>query len=421
MKRLFLFFVFLLSCASFFAQNADTASLRKSAPKVFINCNGCDIEYFKNEIAFLNFVRDKRLSDIEVLVRSIRTGNGGTEYSLTFSGENDYKGCEASEKFNSLPNMSDADVRAGLKNALTRGVLIYLLKSPLCSKINYTISGLEEKGKADKVRDKWNLWLFNINGNINGNGQEYSNALFYNSNFSANRTSEANKFESGFFQFGNIQKYKIDDSTIVGGANGFGAYSFNAISVGKKFAVGYFSTYFSSTVQNLKNSSSFYPTIEYNFFPYQEATRRQLRLNYRVGARYVDFYNETYLNKLNDWYYLHSLVLSYKQVEKWGSLMCDIGTFQYFSKDNFYRINISPNVSWNIARGLNWNFGGNFSIVKDQYFLRKEEVSSAAILLGQAQLKSNFSYNIYTGISFSFGSMYNNVVNVRFNMNDNNW
>jgi hypothetical protein len=192
--------------------------------------------------------------------------------------------------------------------------------------------------------------------------------LFYNSNFSANRTSEKNRFESGFFQFGNTQKYKINDSTIVSNANGFGAYCFDAISVGKKFAIGYFSTYFSSTVQNLVNSTSFYPTIEYNFFPYEEATHRQLRLNYRIGARYVDFYSVTYLNKLNDWYYLHSLVLSYKQVEKWGSFKCDIGTFQYFSKDNFYRINISPNVSWNIARGLNWNFGGNFSIVNDQYF-----------------------------------------------------
>ena len=422
MKNLFIFFIFLLPYINLFAQTADTATIRNAAPKVFINCEACDIEYFKNEIAYLNFVRDKSLADVMILIRSINTGSGGTEYTLNFSGDNTYKGCEATEKFNSLPNMSDADVRTGLKNALTRGVLIYLMKSPLCSKINYTVSGLEEKGKADKVKDKWNLWLFNINGSLNGNGQAYSNALFYNSNFSANRTSEKNRFESGFFQFGNNQKYKIDDSTtIVSSANGFGAYCFDAISVGKKLAVGYFSTYFSSTVQNLVNSTSFYPTIEYNFFPYDEATHRQLRLNYRIGGRYVDFYTITYLNKLNDWYFLHSLVLSYKQVEKWGSFKCDIGTFQYFSKEKFYRVNISPNISWNIARGLNWNFGGNFSIVNDQYFLRKDDVSADAILLGQAQLKSSFSYYIYTGISFSFGSMYNNVVNVRFSMNDSNW
>lgn len=404
------------------SQNNDSTQLRGNAPKVFINCENCDIQFFKNEIAFLNFVRDRHLADVVVLIRNINTGSGGTEYSLDFCGENTYKSCLANEKFNALPNMSDADIRTGLKNALTKGMLIYIINSPLASQIRYTIEGLDSQKQADKVKDKWNLWLFNVNGNIDGNGQAYSKTFFFNSHFNANQTSEKNRFEAGFFQFGNIQQYKINDSTnIKSSANSYGAYSFDAISVGKKFAVGYFATYFSSTVQNLVNSTSFYPTIEYNFFPYEEATRRQLRLNYRIGGRYVDFYNETYLNKLNDWYFLHSLVLSYKQVEKWGNINCDIGTFQYFSKDHFYRINFSPSVTWNVVEGLNWNFGGNFSIVNDQYFLRKDEVSSEAILLGQTQLKSTFSYYLYTGLSFSFGSIYNNVVNVRFNMSDNNW
>ncbi len=317
--------------------------------------------------------------------------------------------------------MSDSDIRSGIKNALNKCVLIYLIKSPLCSKINYSVSGLEEKGNADKVKDKWNLWLFNINGNLSGNGQAYSKLLFYNSNFSAKRTSEKNRFETGFFQFGNFQKYKIDDTTIVTGANSFGLYSFDAVSIGRHFAAGYTATYFSSTVQNLKNSTSLYPSIEYNFFPYTEATRRQLRLNYRIGGRYVDFYNETYLNKFNSWYFLHAAVLSFKQVEKWGSINCEIGAFQYFTKQKFYRVNIAPNISWNVAKGLSLNFGGNFSIVNDQYFLKKDDASSAAVLLGQTQLKSNYSYFFYTGISFSFGSIYNNVVNVRFNMSDSNW
>lgn len=411
---------FFYSTAS--AQISDTTFARNGAPKVFINCEGCDIQYLTNEITYLNFVRDRHLADVVVLIRSINTGSGGIEYTFDFCGENAYKNCIASEKFNSLPNMSNADIRTGLKNTLTKGILIYLIKSPLADKIEYTIKGLEEKGSSDKVKDKWNLWLFNISGNINGNGQEYSKALFFNSNFSSNRTSEKNRFETGFYQFGNFQKYQVDDSTtITSSANSYGAYSLDAISIGKKLAVGYYSTYYSSTVQNLVNSTSFYPAIEYNVFPYEEATRRQLRFNYRIGGRYVDFYNQTYLNKYNDWYFLHSLVISYRQVEKWGSLSCNIGTFQYFKAERFYRINISPDISWNVARGLNLNLGGNFSIVNDQYYLRKDDVSSEAILLGQTQLKSNFSYYMYVGLSFSFGSIYNNVVNVRFNMSDNNW
>ncbi len=417
-----LFFAFLiLSPFVFKAQTTDTIQ-RNDAPKVFLVCDYCDQNYYKNEITFLNFVRDRRLADIVILLRTINTGNGGTEFTLEFSGENQFKDITSIEKFNAIPNQSNGEIREGIRDAIKKGVLPYLLKSSLASKINYSISGLENTTNADQVKDKWNLWLFSIDGNLYGNGQAYSKQLSVFSNFNANRTSQKNRFETGIFQNGNYQSYDIDDTTTIKSfVNNIGAYSFDAISLGKHFAYGYFATYFASTVQNLKNSTTFFPSIEYNFFPYDEATKRRLTVNYRIGARYVDFFTPTYLDKLNEWYFLHSLVVSYRQVEKWGSLNCDIGTFQYFHKQKYYRVNMSPNVSLNAAKGLNINVGGSFSIVNDQYFLKKEEVSQEAILLGQAQLKSDFSYYFFTGISFNFGSIYNNVVNVRFNMSDNNW
>jgi len=424
MKQFFLIapitFLFLTSIICK-AQPADTLE-RNHAPKVFLICDYCDQSYYRNEITFLNFVRDRRLADIVILLRTINTGNGGTEFTLEFSGENAFKEITALEKFNAIPNLSNGEIREGLRDAIKKGVLPYLLKSDLADKITYSIEGLENNENSDKVRDKWNLWLFSVEGNLYGSGQAYSKQLNMFSNFNANRTSQKNRFEAGVFQDGNFQTYEIDDSTTISSfVNNIGAYSFDAISLGKHAAFGYYATYYASTVQNLKNSTSFFPSIEYNVFPYDEATKRRLTFNYRIGLRYVDFFTPTYLDKLNEWYILQSLVIGYRQVEKWGSLNCDIGSFQFFHKQNYYRINISPNVSLNVAKGLNINLGGNFSVVNDQYFLRKDDVSQEAILLGQAQLKSDFSYYFFTGISFNFGSIYNNVVNVRFNMNDNNW
>jgi hypothetical protein len=412
---------FILSFVSNAQPPKDTLQ-RNDAPTVFLICDYCDQNYYKNEITFLNFVRDRRLADIVILLRTINTGNGGTEFTLEFSGENSFKEITAVEKFNAIPNLSNGEIREGIRNAIKKGVLSFLLKSPLSSKINYSVEGLENTLNADQVKDKWNLWLFSISGNLSGSGQAYSKQFNMNSNFSANRTSQKNRFESGFYQYGNFQNYKVNDTTSISAfVNNIGAYSFNALSIGNHAAIGYYATYFASTVQNLKNSTSFYPSIEYNIFPYDEATKRRLTFNYRIGARYVDFFTPTYLDRLNEWYFLHSLVVSYRQVEKWGSLNCDIGSFQYFHKQKYYRVNISPNVSLNVAKGLNVNLGGSFSVVNDQYFLKKDEVSQEAILLGQAQLKSNFSYFFYSGISFNFGSIYNNVVNVRFNMSDSNW
>lgn len=422
MKKFLLLLSLCFSLNSIYSQVEDTLENRKGAPRVFINCDYCDIQYFKNEVAFLNFVRDRRLADVVVLIRSIQTGSGGTEYTLEFNGEGNYKDLVTKEVFNSEPNMSDSDVRVGLKDALCKGVLPYLLKSPLAANVVYTVEGLDENQQADKVKDKWNLWLFNISGGINGDGQSYNKNFSFNSNFSANRTSEKNRFELGYFQWANHSTFIIDDSTTIKSfRNNYGLYGLDAVSIGKHWAIGYMASMFSSSVQNIQNSTTFSPTVEYNVFPYSEATKRQLRFNYRVSGRYVDFYEETYLNRMNDWYFLQSLIMTFRQVEKWGSLYCNIASYQFFGKEKFYKVSISPNISWNIAKGLNLNLGGNFSVINDQYFLRKEDVSSEYILLGQAQLKSNYSYYFYTGLNFSFGSIYNNVVNVRFNMDGDSW
>jgi hypothetical protein len=99
-----LFAFLLLSPFVFKAQPADTIQ-RNDAPKVFLVCDYCDQNYYKNEITFLNFVRDRRLADIVILLRTINTGNGGTEFTLEFSGENNFKDITTTEKFNAIPNL----------------------------------------------------------------------------------------------------------------------------------------------------------------------------------------------------------------------------------------------------------------------------------------------------------------------------
>lgn len=393
----------------------DSLVLRNGAPKVFISCDMCDQQYFKNEISFLNFVRDRRLADIVVLFRTIDTGSGGTENTLSFSGQESYAGIETKETFNSTPNMSSDDIRHGMKDVLVKGMLIYLLKSPLANKISYSVEGLEEQTGADSIKDKWNLWIFNIDGSINGSGQEYTKNMSYNGSFSANRTSEKNLFEAGFWYWSNHSSYQIDSVTkIKSDIQSYGFYSQNAISIGKHWAVGYNAGLLSSTVSNMRDNTDLTAVVEYNVFPYSEATTRQLRFNYRAGFRVVNFHELTYRNKFHDLFATQSLTMRYRLVEKWGNIGVSIGANHLFSKEHFYSINISPSVSWNILKGLNFNVGGNFSIVRDQFFLRMDEVSSEEILTGQAQLKSSYNFFIYTGFNYSFGSMYNNVVNVRF-------
>jgi hypothetical protein len=396
----------------------DSSKLTKdnsTIPKVFLICDFCDLDFYKNEISHLVFVRDQRLADFSVLFTVINTGSGGSEFGLEFNGKNKYVGITAREKFNSTPNMSQNDIREGLLAALNKGSLHYLIHSSLAPQIKYEIVGLNNQQPADSIRDKWNLWIFNVSANIFGNGQEYTNNLSLGASFSANRTSEKNLFEAGFWYNNNSSVFKLEGmEPIKYNILTYGIYSQDAISIGKHWALGYNSGIYAETVSNLKSNLIVAPTVEYNIFPYSDAMKKQFRLNYQVGfsqAKYVDL---SYRNRMSDLFLLQNINIRYQLVKNWGNIGVGLGFKHLYDNEHFYNLNFSPSISWNIVEGLNFNVFGSYSILRDQYFLKLEDVSSTEVITGQIQLKSAFNYFISMGINYSFGSIYNNVVNVRF-------
>jgi len=405
----------LIHSASAVAQIQDSVQKDQTVPKVFMICDFCDMDYYKNEIAHLVFVRDQRLADFNILFRVIRTGSGGEEYSLEFNGNNSYEGITVREKFNSTPNMSQNNIREGLLAAIKRGSLHFLIHSPLASNIEYEVKGLNNGQPADSIRDKWNLWIFNVNANLFGSGQEYTSNISMGTSFSANRTSEKNLFETGFWYNKNSSVFKIEgQDPIHYSIMEYGIYSQDAVSLGKHWALGYNSSIYASTVSNLRSNLTIAPTIEYNIFPYSESTNRQFRFNYQMGIRQSSYVSPSYRNHSSDLFLSQFFNIRYRLVKNWGNIGMGVGMLHLYDKENFYNINVSPSISWNIVKGLNFNVQGSYSVVRDQYFLKLDEATSTEVITGQTQLKSAYNFFVAMGISYSFGSIYNNVVNVRF-------
>ena len=48
-------------------QTSRLEELKADAPRVFIDCRGCDRDYFREEITYVNYVRDRKDADIHVL------------------------------------------------------------------------------------------------------------------------------------------------------------------------------------------------------------------------------------------------------------------------------------------------------------------------------------------------------------------
>ena len=58
--------------------------------------------------------------------------------------------------------------------------------------------------------------------------------------------------------------------------------------------------------------------------------------------------------------------------------------------------------------------GGEVARVNDQLSLVKGEASEAEILLQLQELETSYNLNARMGITYTFGSIYNNIVNPRF-------
>ena len=60
------------------------------------------------------------------------------------------------------------------------------------------------------------------------------------------------------------------------------------------------------------------------------------------------------------------------------------------------------------------NFGGYASRVADQLYLPRRSLTDQQIIARQQALATNFRYFGNFGVSYTFGSIFNNVVNPRF-------
>ena len=62
-------------------------SSQESLKNLFIKCDRCDNNFLKNEISFVNHVREQALADIQLFIYRNRNANNGNRYSLDFIGK----------------------------------------------------------------------------------------------------------------------------------------------------------------------------------------------------------------------------------------------------------------------------------------------------------------------------------------------
>jgi hypothetical protein len=109
------------------------------------------------------------------------------------------------------------------------------------------------------------------------------------------------------------------------------------------------------------------------------------------------------------------LNIAFQVQKKWGSINIALTGSNYFHDFSRNRIELNSSISLRIFKGLSLDFYGGVAHLADQVNLKKGEIAEAERLLQLRELQTKYRVQSGIELTYTFGSIYNNVVNPRFN------
>jgi hypothetical protein len=158
------------------AQTAGSAPT--DALRVFLDCQfECDSQYLRTEINYVNWVLDRTVSDVHLLVSSEETGGGGRKLTLRFIGQRRFQGVDDELVHITQSTASQDDRRRGIAQVIKLGLVRYLARTPDGARLAVTMpeaAPSAAQGTGLKPRDPWHNWVFTTSANtfLNGESQQ---------------------------------------------------------------------------------------------------------------------------------------------------------------------------------------------------------------------------------------------------------
>ena len=409
MKRIIMLAILAFSFFNVFSQEAATKSdtLRKDALNVYMEAS----DFFKKEIPFINYVRDIKVADVYIITTEENTGSGGYVSTFFIVGQGKYKGMADTLKCSFSPDETLDNRRAKQVKTLKLGLMRYVAKTPLSQFMNINFSApLSETVSSDK----WNSWVYSASFQAYSSGQKTYNYGYLYGTLSANRITEKSKFESSISLDLQTNKNVYVDTVYRSTIREEYLYLRYVRSINDHWSAGGSTNIQTSSYSNYDLSVRIMPGIEYDFFPYSQSTRRQLRILYNIGVEINNYTEETTLNKFKETLAKQSLSANLSIIQKWGSVSSTLTWSNYFFALSYNNLRLSTNASLRIIKGLSFTMYGSFAFVHDQISLPLGGSTLEDVLLQRKMQATDYSYSTSFGFTYTFGSIYNNVVNPRF-------
>ncbi|WP_214611883.1 hypothetical protein [Zobellia barbeyronii] len=410
--NLLCFFLFITPLL-IFAQEEDEGDEAKEPLKLYIDCN-CEKNYLRQEINYVSHVRDQGQANIKLFIYDVTNGSGGRTYMLEFEGVDGYKDILGKLTYDSTASMTDDEVRKGLLKKVQSGLLQYVLESDLAENITYTVNkeGLGEIQEID-FRDPWNNWIFEVYGEAKIKRESSRKEFEYELGFQSDHVTEKLRIRSDL-QINQANKEIInDDETFTSERFRYSADASIVASLSDHWSAGVFGGVQHNTFTNLDFRYYARPAIEYNIYPYKEVLRREIVFAYKIGYFHNDYIEQTVFLKETEGIFSHSLDVQVRYRQPWGNVYARLIGSTFLNDFTKNRIQLNGSFSVRLLKGLAARFSGRFELIRDQINLPGGDASLEDVLLQQKQIATDYETSLSVGLSYTFGSAFNNVINTR--------
>lgn len=387
---------------------------------MFLDCTKswlCDYDYVRTEMKMVDFVRDRFVSDVHILVNTQNSSSGGEQNQINFLGQKRFPGINDTLTYFNDPTVTDDEKRIKLVQYLKLGLTRYIAKTDAGKDLQINYSRTDSSSTAEKKdaeKDSWNFWIYQFGSSASFNGNQNSRSSSLYAYINADRETE--EWKTNFYVSYDKSTDVFKDSS---GESKFQSKNFNgglqvAKSINKHWSYGIASGFQNNLFGNIKSGLSFKPKLEYSLFPYSKFNSDRIVVQYLLGPVYYNYYDTTIFFKTKEWQLQQSVNVITSFTKPWGSINLGIFWSNYFDALSKNNLSFNGAVSWKITKGLNFGIYGYYSLVHDQIALRKGEATRDQLLIGNRELRSSFGYNLGFGFSYRFGSVNNSIVNPRF-------
>ena len=416
--------IFMGAVAPVAAQSLPAGPLTRAAPaseprlRVFLDCptGGCDRNYLITELPFVLWTQDRLDADIHALITTLGTAAGGNAYTINLLGRGLFSGKSDTLGATVPPNTTDELRRRELARVLKLGLVPYAIRvsdsSPFSLRYNAPVN--VTGGGSVIIADPWDFWVYRLRANGSGNAESLNSSYQLNGSVNVSRTTEALKLSFNINEEYRANTFTLSDSseqTFILRSTDLSARLVRSVS--DHWSIGTRLTGGRSDFRNQEASAGLDISAEYNYFPWRDATSRQLIAAIAVGGRFFDYKETTIYDLDTETRPIARAILAGESRQQWGTIDAAMRYTQYLHDAKTHNLSFNGRANFRLTRGLALEVRGDAAKVNDQLYLRRGGATDSEVLTRQRALATNFRIGGSIGLTFTFGSIYNTIVNPR--------